>query len=91
MQLFFSLFALVFHALVFAKSFSFLHILNMEVKKQLFTAKKPRDGILGQQLDKRLKHLVPCYLQVSLADFKENPYATLVLKIHTKKSTKQDN
>ncbi len=76
---------------VFAKSFLFLHILNMEVKKQLFTAKKARDGILGQQLDKKLKYLVPCYLQVPLTDFKESPYSTLVLKIHTKKSTKQEN
>jgi hypothetical protein len=63
----------------------------MAVKKQLFTARKARDGILGQQLDKRLKYLVPCYLQVPLADFKENTYSTLVLKIHTKKSTKQEN
>ncbi len=76
---------------VFAKSFSFLHIQNMEVKQQLFTAKKARDGILGHKLDKRFKYLVPCYLQVPLADFKENPYSTIVLKIHTKKSAKQDN
>ncbi len=75
---------------VFAKSFSFLHIQNMEIKKQLFTAKKARDGILGQQFDKRLKYLAPCYLQVPLADFKENPYFTLVLQMHTKKSAKQE-
>jgi len=63
----------------------------MAVKKQLFTAKKARDGILGQHFDKKLKYLVPCYLQVPLADFKENPYSTLVLKILTKKSAKQEN
>jgi hypothetical protein len=52
-----------------------------------------RDGILGHQFHKRLESFAPCFSQLLLlADFKENqPYSSLILKILTKKSVKQEN
>jgi hypothetical protein len=41
-----------------------------------------RDGILGHQSNKRLESFAPCYSQsLLLADFNENQWSSLVLKI----------
>jgi hypothetical protein len=51
-----------------------------------------RDGILGLEYDKQLDYFAPCYSQyLVLADFYRKPYSTLVLKLHTKNSAKQEN
>jgi hypothetical protein len=54
--------------------------------------KMSRVGILGHQFDKRLKSFAPCYSQsLLLAYFKETQNSSVVLKILTKKSAKQEN
>ncbi len=51
-----------------------------------------RDGIIGHEFDKRLELFAPCYSESPLlADLYRKPYFTLVLKLHTKKSAKQEN
>jgi hypothetical protein len=47
--------------------------------------RQSRDGIRGHQFNQRLESFAPCYSQSLL------PYSTLVLKILTKKSAKQEN
>jgi hypothetical protein len=47
---------------------------------------------LDMNLTKESISFAPCYLLfLLLADFTENQYSTLVLKLHTKKSVKQEN
>jgi hypothetical protein len=51
-----------------------------------------RDEILGHKFNKRLESFAPCHLQsLLLADFKRKPFSSLVLKLLTKKSGKQEN
>jgi hypothetical protein len=56
------------------------HCLQDTQRQNLFSS---RDGILGRHCDKRLKPFSLCYSQsLLLADFTENTYFILVLKIH---------
>jgi hypothetical protein len=91
MQRFFSLFALVFHAcgicpVVFVPTYP-----EHGGKKATLHCKEGQIWNSWTTVCQKTQVSCPMLFTVPLADFKENPYSTLVLKIHTKKSAKQEN
>jgi hypothetical protein len=66
--------------------------LQLRLPKITFSTLLYRVGIIGRQFDKRLESFAPYYSQaLLLAELKRKPYSSLVLKIPTKKSAKQEN
>ncbi len=78
--------------LLFSKHIFSLFFINRESSGINKYIAIPRDGILVDQLNKRLESFAPCYSQsLLLADFKEKIYSSLVLKILTKKIREKRN